>query len=152
MIDIEKKFYQYGKTTIAEAFVSLRNALSIAIKQTFGDEYYVEDFSDSEVIFSIYDNANGTTYEKVEYKMKDDEAVILGQPVDVQKKVVYEEKNLNVSQYLKIFEADAAISKVLVEKKKSKFEKLEKKLSRKKGVYDPAGLAASICRGKGGKL
>jgi hypothetical protein len=78
----------YDGRLIVEAFQSLEQALSKAIKAE-GKDVYVVDFSQNEVVYAKYENGQSTYYKRP-YKIEKGEAVLQGSPEVVDRKVTYE--------------------------------------------------------------
>jgi len=84
----EKPKNRVGGILIAEAFLSLQQALDNVIKAE-GKDVYVVDFSPNEVVYVKYENGFSTYYKRP-YKIENGEAVLLGSPQMVDRKVTYE--------------------------------------------------------------
>lgn len=81
-------------------FFSLRDSLSIAIRERFGKDAWIVDFSDDEVVFKIDDGEDVGKYKKISFEIKDDNKVELasGDPEEVEKKIQYESQIKNLKQ------------------------------------------------------
>jgi hypothetical protein len=77
-----------GGILIAEAFLSLQQALRKAVQEQ-GKDMYVADFSPTEVVYSKYENGQETYYKR-EYEIENGEVVMKGTAVVVDRKVTYE--------------------------------------------------------------
>lgn len=68
-------------------FFSLRDSLSVEIRERFGKDVWIVDYSNDEVVFK---KENETKYQKISYKIKDEKVELSGDPKEVEKKIQYE--------------------------------------------------------------
>lgn len=78
-------------TELDEAFFSLRDSLSTAIKKEFGKEHWLVDFSNKEAVFRK-DGDTEENYKKISYRIKNNEIEIVGDSETVKKKIQDEDK------------------------------------------------------------
>lgn len=83
-----------------------RNLIQTALGKIIDGRLYIQDMFDTFIIYSVYNNnsignVDGTTWWKVGYSIKDNEATIEGTPIEVRSKVTYIDANgivLNASE------------------------------------------------------
>lgn len=83
--------------SIEEEFDSLRDMIAKAITDKFGKDFYVVDFSETEIVF----NKSGEMdieYQKIGYEIKGNEAELTGTAKTVEKKISYEEHQYEGAQ------------------------------------------------------
>ncbi len=82
----------YTPTKMDEAFFSLRDELSTAVKEKFGKDYWIVDFSPNEVVFRKSDSTEDE-YQKISYRIKGGKEIELtGDSETVERKIQYEDK------------------------------------------------------------
>lgn len=82
-----------GNQILNDAFFSMRDELSTAVKEKFGKDYWIVDFSPSEVVFRK-DGATEDEYQKISYKIKGKEIELTGDAETVKKAIQYEDKEM----------------------------------------------------------
>lgn len=106
----EKKFlnYSYGGRAITELFSSLRDELKGTIIAKYGKGVWLDDFSDTEAIFSKdaergmpeYDDEGQRKYYKVSYTLKDGEATLTSEPTVVKRVTSYTESIISLQAFM----------------------------------------------------
>lgn len=87
-----------GNSILTDAFFSLRDELSTAVKEKFGKDYWIVDFSPSEVVFRK-EGATEEEYQKISYKIKGKEIELTGGAEEVKKQIRYEDfKNITLKE------------------------------------------------------
>lgn len=92
-IDASNIIESYVPTSLDEAFFSLRDNLSTAIKKEFGKEHWLVDFSNKEAVFRK-DGDTEEQYKKISYKIKGNEIELTGDSKTVERKIQYEEEKM----------------------------------------------------------
>ena len=95
-----KPMNRAGGVLIAEAFLSLQQALRKAVQEQ-GNDMYVADFSPTEVVYSKYDNGQEIYYKR-EYEIENGEVVLKGTAVMVDRKVTYEGERFGASELVEL--------------------------------------------------
>lgn len=100
--------FNYGGKPLMELFTSLRDEIKQAVVAKFGKKVWLDDFSDTEAIFSK-DAADGrqetneegeTVYYKVSYAMMNGELVITSDPKPVTRVTSYVEGTVSLRAFL----------------------------------------------------
>lgn len=102
---------------VAEAFVSLRSALDVAVQKEFGKDAYVADFSNREVIVGTYTRAEESPsvgsgegeYKRVSYKISNGEVTFTDEPKSVRKVISYEQQRLSTDDLFTLIEYEAQV-------------------------------------------
>jgi len=114
-------FFRYDEKPVAEAFVSLRDALEKAVSYKFGRDAFVHDFSNKEVVvgYSKSDiramsSWESGEYDKIVYKVKAGAVIITGVAKKVTKKTSYE--SLDVEDWKELCQMDGLIAAIATAK------------------------------------
>lgn len=99
-LDASNIIESYVPTELDEAFFSLRNELSTAVKEKFGKDYWIVDFSPKEVVFRK-DGSTEEEYQKISYQIKGKEINLTGDAETVKKAVQYEEDKMKEDEIKK---------------------------------------------------
>ena len=129
----KRSFFCYEDKSVVEAFVSLRAALEKSVSFKFGQDAFVHDFSNKEVIVGYHkSDIRGMSswesgeYDKIPYKLKAGAVIITGVATKVTKKTSYE--NLDIEDWVDLCEMDETIAATTAAKSVA----LARRLSRKK--------------------
>ena len=132
-----KKFFFHYADRIAdkivgEAFLSLRAALEKAVSLRFGQDAFVHDFSNKEVVIGYHKSDiipmsswESGEYDKVVYKLKAGAVLFAAEVKKVTKKTSYE--NLDVEDWVDMCEMDEAIAAIATAKIVASARKLRTK-------------------------
>lgn len=109
-----KAGFKCGGLLIREAFFSLRKELEAAIRVKAGKRSYVQDFSNKEVIYVVYndgqtvDSDGEDIYYKVPYKIKNKAIELQGEPEKVQREITYE-KELSTADLVDLIDIEIQV-------------------------------------------
>lgn len=110
-----KFFFHYADKPVAEAFVSLRAALEKSVSIRFGQDAFVHDFSNREVIVGYHKSDiipmsswESGEYDKTNYKLKAGAILFAGVVTKVTKKTSYED--LDVEDLVTLCEMDEKVA------------------------------------------
>lgn len=92
-----------GNLLICKTFISIRDELNVALQDKFGNEFYIVDFSNKEVVYSKSFPDAEVLY-KVGYILKNGKIILTGNPVEVERKTTYEKYDVGVLVDLAIME------------------------------------------------
>lgn len=109
-----KAGFKCGGLLIREAFFSLRKELEAVIRAKAGKRSYVQDFSNKEVIYVVYDDGKAIDsegediYYKVPYKIKNKAIELQGEPEKVQREITYE-KELSAADLVDLIDIEMQV-------------------------------------------
>lgn len=151
----------YFMMELGEAFISLDQEIRNAVKEEFGQDSYLQDFSDSEAIFEMPVDGNalpGPDSRKrqlfaISYVVAKDGQIVFGteDPVPVERAVVYEP--IDTQEKLLTAVVDLLDGANMIEKGKvGKFiDQVAKGVAGSKKVDNPWAVAVATAQGKFGK-
>jgi len=121
-----KPRYQFASIVVCEAFLSLRKELDQAVREKFGKNSYVSDFSNKEVVvgFDRESKALGPSYQtdkykKIKYKLTRGAVEFVGDPKTVERRTTYEGR-LEMADFVCLVDMEREAKKTLSEKKDEK--------------------------------
>lgn len=121
--DRAKPRYRCGMIVVYEAFLSLRKELDQAVREKFGKNSYVSDFSNKEVVIGFDREAKtlGPSYQtdkykKIKYKLTRGAVEFIGDATTVERVTSYENK-LETADLVCLVDMEVEVKKALSEKK-----------------------------------